>query len=130
MTAPDEFTVGPDDHLVLISKTAIAPDELQRMVDRVPEPLRGRVLVVDGTTLDAKVIRNHAAAEAVYEEHPEHGRLFVGFQPRECGEHRTVGDYRAWCFDCGEWCYPNAPCVRCEISTLRGNTAVSAAVSS
>lgn len=25
-------------------------------------------------------------------------------------EHRTVGDYRAWCHDCGEWCYPSAPC--------------------
>lgn len=25
-------------------------------------------------------------------------------------EHRTVGDYRAWCYDCGEWCYPSAPC--------------------
>ncbi len=44
---------------------------------------------------------------------------FEGFEPRECGEHRTVGDYRAWCFDCGEWCYPSDPCVRCEIVALR-----------
>jgi hypothetical protein len=35
----------------------------------------------------------------------EHGRLFMGYQPRECGEHRTVGAHRAWCYDCSEWCY-------------------------
>jgi hypothetical protein len=38
---------------------------------------------------------------------------FEGFQSRDCGEHRTVGG-RAWCHDCGEWCYPDAPCVRCH----------------
>lgn len=47
------------------------------------------------------------------------GPYFTGHEPRECGEHRTVGTHRAWCFDCGEWCYPKAPCVRCEIATLR-----------
>lgn len=25
-------------------------------------------------------------------------------------EHRTVGDHRAWCLNCHEWCYPDAPC--------------------
>lgn len=35
---------------------------------------------------------------AEFEQSEEHGPLFVGWQPRECGEHRTVGDYRAWCF--------------------------------
>ncbi len=44
---------------------------------------------------------------------------FMGHEPRECGEHRTVGPHRAWCFGCQEWCYPNAPCVRCEIVILR-----------
>jgi hypothetical protein len=44
---------------------------------------------------------------------------FVGHEPRECGEHRTVGTYRAWCYDCQEWCYPDSPCVRCAIVTLR-----------
>ena len=29
-------------------------------------------------------------------------------------EHRTVGPHRAWCLTCGEWCYPQAMCVRCE----------------
>lgn len=38
---------------------------------------------------------------------------FHGHEPRECGEHRTVGPHRAWCFDCQEWCYPSEPCVRC-----------------
>lgn len=33
-----------------------------------------------------------------------HGKLGTS------AEHRTVGDYRAWCHDCGEWCYPSAPC--------------------
>jgi hypothetical protein len=32
---------------------------------------------------------------------------FEGYEPRFCGEHRTVGSHRAWCFDCAEWCYPN-----------------------
>lgn len=44
---------------------------------------------------------------------------FLGFEPRDCGEHRTVGDYRAWCHDCSEWCYPGAPCARCELPLLR-----------
>jgi len=44
---------------------------------------------------------------------------FEGHDPRECGEHRTVGPHRAWCYDCGEWCYPNSPCVRCEVAALR-----------
>lgn len=39
--------------------------------------------------------------------------LFEGHEGRHCGEHRTTGG-RAWCFDCSEWCYPRAPCVRCE----------------
>lgn len=29
-----------------------------------------------------------------------------------CGsEHRTVG-HRAWCYSCGEWCYPTFPCLK------------------
>lgn len=42
---------------------------------------------------------------------------FEGWQPRECGEHRTVGTHRAWCYDCHEWCYSHdisMACVRCE----------------
>ena len=39
---------------------------------------------------------------------------FEGHSPRECGEHRTLGVHRAWCFDCSEYCYPSTPCVRCE----------------
>lgn len=46
---------------------------------------------------------------------------FHGHEPRECGEHRTVGFHRAWCFDCGEWCYPNPAwaCKGCELPYLR-----------
>lgn len=31
---------------------------------------------------------------------------FEGHEPRECGEHRTVGSHRAYCYDCHMWCYP------------------------
>ncbi len=55
--------------------------------------------------------------------HDDEGR-FLGHEPRECGEHRTVGPHRAWCFDCSEWCYPSTPCVRCEIVDLRAAAAV------
>lgn len=42
------------------------------------------------------------------------GRRFVGYSPRTCGEHRTVGEHRAWCFDCREWCYSRTPDMACE----------------
>lgn len=40
-------------------------------------------------------------------------QCFIGHEPRACGEHRTTG-LRAWCFDCGEWCYPGNGCIRCR----------------
>jgi hypothetical protein len=46
------------------------------------------------------------------QEHDDKGN-FLGYEPRECGEHRTVGAHRAWCFDCSEWCSPLVPCARC-----------------
>jgi hypothetical protein len=45
---------------------------------------------------------------------------FHGHEGRECGEHRTAG-FRAWCFDCSEWCSQEIPCVRCEIPSLRAD---------
>jgi hypothetical protein len=51
------MVIGPDDHLVLISKRHITPDEMHSWTDHLPAALHGRVLVVDGTTLDAKVVR-------------------------------------------------------------------------
>ena len=52
------------------------------------------------------------AKTAVYDD----AGNFEGHQPRACGDHRTVGSHRAWCFDCSEWCYPNfdAGCIRCR----------------
>ena len=46
--------------------------------------------------------------------------FFEGHEPRECGEHRTVGPHRAWCFDCNEWCYPadDWACKGCRIPKL------------
>lgn len=57
---------------------------------------------------------------AKFEPHPENGKpLFMGHEPSECGEHRTVGDHRAWCYDDSEWCYPSSPCRGCELPILR-----------
>jgi hypothetical protein len=44
----------------------------------------------------------------------EQGAMFAGWSPRDCGDHRTVGDHRAWCFDCGEWCYSYTLEAGCE----------------
>lgn len=41
---------------------------------------------------------------------------FEGHEPRYCGEHRTVGPHRAWCWQCTEWCYPEQLCARCELA--------------
>lgn len=44
---------------------------------------------------------------------------FEGHQPRECGEHRTVGPHRAWCHDCHEWCYPSDGCSGCRLGGMQ-----------
>lgn len=52
---------------------------------------------------------------------------FEGHEPRECGEHWTVGAHRAWCYSCTEWCYPSPvkeempremACAGCRIPAL------------
>lgn len=58
--------------------------------------------------------RDIVAMFPVSEPHLDTHGSFYGFQARDCGEHRTVGPHRAWCFDCSEWCYPNASCRRCH----------------
>lgn len=56
---------------------------------------------------------------------------FLGYEPRECGEHRSVGAHRAWCYGCTEWCYPprfgypdddpmDGACKGCWIGSKRG----------
>jgi hypothetical protein len=49
----------------------------------------------------------------------DHKPDWEGFEQRECGEHRTVGSHRAWCFEDSEWCYPTIPCRGCELPVLR-----------
>lgn len=49
---------------------------------------------------------------------------FEGHEHRECGEHRTVGPHRAWCYDCEEWCYPSWPCVRCQLPSIKNHLAI------
>lgn len=46
--------------------------------------------------------------------------LWEGIEGRDCGDHRTVGEHRAWCYDCGEWCYSGvARCRGCAAPTVR-----------
>lgn len=45
---------------------------------------------------------------------------FLGHEPNEGCEHRSTGG-RAWCLSCTEWCYPAAPCVRCERAISEAN---------
>lgn len=65
-------------------------------------------------------VRRGRDAQAAVNEIIEQA-YFHGHTPRECGEHRTVGAHRAWCFDCTEWCYPriDMACKGCEIVHLR-----------
>lgn len=51
---------------------------------------------------------------------------FEGHTQRDCGEHRSVGPHRAWCFECNEWCYPAGPCKGCELPQARALANVSA----
>ena len=48
---------------------------------------------------------------------------FEGHEKRECGEHRTVGPHRAWCYDCTEWCYPRPEmaCKGCMVPMLQAD---------
>jgi hypothetical protein len=55
--------------------------------------------------------------EGVKEDNGEDAR-WEGYEPRECGDHRTTGG-RAWCFDCSEWCYDTIPCKGCELPLVR-----------
>lgn len=41
------------------------------------------------------------------------GDNYTGLEPRDCTLHRN-GIQRAWCFDCGMWCYPHDPCHGCQ----------------
>jgi hypothetical protein len=64
---------------------------------------------------------------------------FEGHEPRNCGEHRTVGPHRAWCYDCSEWCYPGpineagacngcrVPYLETELTRTEGDLAVAVA---
>lgn len=61
------------------------------------------------------------SAEPIYTPHPDDGEpCFQGWTGSDC-EHRTVGEHRAWCYDCTEWCYPvgDAACARCREAVAR-----------
>ena len=55
---------------------------------------------------------NEQDRPARFQDDPATG-YWGGATLRECGEHRTVGRLRAWCFDCVEWCYPADGCKGC-----------------
>jgi hypothetical protein len=48
-------------------------------------------------------------------QHDKRGN-FLGFVDLE--QHLTVGDHRAWCHTCREWCYPRIACTHCEAAPL------------
>jgi hypothetical protein len=58
-----------------------------------------------GRTFERIATRAKLTREPVFDPDASH---FAGWSPRDCGDHRTVGARRAWCFDCAEWCYPHA----------------------
>lgn len=48
----------------------------------------------------------------------------------EC-EHRSCGPIRAWCYDCGEWCYASGPedgCRGCRQMQAQEEVAIGAAI--
>lgn len=50
------------------------------------------------------------AAEPVYDDRGN----FLRLADSPCGEHRTVGEHRAWCCSCSEWCYASDGCGGCQ----------------
>ena len=75
---------------------------------------------------------NEQDRPARFQDDPATG-YWGGATLRECGEHRTVGRLRAWCFDCVEWCYPADGCKGCagreaqlrrELEALRAKAAL------
>lgn len=44
---------------------------------------------------------------------------FEGLVERDCGDHRGLGETRAWCVLCHEYCYEDNPCRGCEAPRLR-----------
>ena len=73
----DEFmaavTVGPDDHLVLVPRHSLTPEQAERIKKQVPEALKGRVVVV--SEMDVYVVE------------PEIGILPCGCVPPCEGHH-------------------------------------------
>jgi len=74
---------------------------------------------VHHTTADAAVAALAAAGKTIVDtSHPledlrdDEGN-YLGKQGTT-HEHRTVGDYRAWCYDAHEWCYPSDACHLCK----------------
>lgn len=65
-----------------------------------------------GNYVDSRAVA--AATTTAGSRRYDAGGNFEGHEPRACGEHRTAGPHRAWCFDCHEWCYPHDGCIRCR----------------
>ena len=60
----------------------------------------------------------HRTGTVTFDRPGATSHLFQGRTPRECGEHRTLGE-RAWCYDDREYCSPYLPCRGCELPILR-----------
>lgn len=72
-------------------------------------------LGVPAGQVQGRLDRILAEQKALPEQPPGPLPNWEGRTPRRCGEHRTAGSHRAWCHDCGEWCYPreDAMCLGC-----------------
>ena len=49
--------IGPEDWLVLVSYEDMSQSQLEDVKRKVPEPLRNRVMVINGGAFDVKVMR-------------------------------------------------------------------------
>lgn len=61
MTEFDNITVGPTDSLVLIVKRPVTQAEMHSLAERVPESMKGRVLVLQAEDFGVRIVRGGAS---------------------------------------------------------------------
>ena len=59
----DGHTVGPADMLVLSVRDAVSQADVEQIKTRIPEALRGRVLVTSGADIDTSVVKPRSTAQ-------------------------------------------------------------------
>jgi hypothetical protein len=79
----EEIILGPGDFLVLVPRVPITAWQAEKLKVRLPDTLRGRVLVVDG--MDVTVARETASCP--HDDHTVHRDGSATCH--QCGQHRT-----------------------------------------